>query len=323
MVYLEIHCSSCFSLTHCDELFVFTAKSDFLIFKHVDSRGGVLEVSHTSLEVPPNAVQDSTRLGMRCVDPVQFYQPLIDNDLYEDVKILGHVRKFSPPGKNFRESVTVKVTLSENLHQSEQLSVFHGSLNENKNDLVWEDLTSSSSVLPFKDSTIVKVTINHFSYLMALKSTLSLAKEVFLSYFNFQATQFRFLILVRLETNSSNNADVRLVMLRESCYSSSCSERFSICRHLIENEGFRAMYGSRKEYILPKETLKISLNCSSDCLGSLPEKAHVVQGYFRGEEIANWKLDSTVTQGPFSGTVTLTRSDGQVYRFQLWKHGRC
>ena len=111
---------------------------------------------------------------------------------------------------------------------------------------------------------------------MALKSTLSLAKEVFLSYFNFQATHFRFLILVRRETNSPNNADVRLVMLLELGYSSSFFERFSICRHLIENKGFGAIYGSRREYILPKETLKISLNCSSDRLGSLPEKTHVV-----------------------------------------------
>ena len=72
-----------------------------------------------------------------------------------------------------------------------------------------------------------------------------------------------------------------------------------------------------------RKKLKISLNCSSDRLGSLPDKTHVVQGYFRGEEIANWKLYSTVTQRPLSGTVTLTRSDGQVYRFQFWRHGRC
>lgn len=299
------------------------AKSDLMNIKILDKKGGLLEVADAKLTVPANALQDSTRIGIRCVDPVHFYQPLIDNNLYEQVHILGHVHQLSPAGQRFRKPVSLKVSLPEELHQSEDITVFHGSLNKSKNSIAWKDITSSSNVLPFKDSTRVTLTIEHFSRLIFLKTLSSLTRELLSACFNFQAMLFRFLILVRRDPDASGYLDVCVVVVRESFHSSSCSmesvNQFCICQQLKDNEGYRVMYGSRREYIFPKEQLELSVENSSKVVRPC-NQPHVVQCLFGGEVIGKWRLDASFFQEPLSGMVSVKRSAGQVYRFQFWEH---
>lgn len=294
-------------------------KTDSLIRKRLESKGGHFSTTDTccNIDVPNDALQNTTQLSVRCIDPVHFYQPLIDSGLYGNVKILGHVHQLLPEGQTFLQPVTVNVTVSEALHQSEDHTVIHGHSNETKNDITWEDITYSSRVLPFEQSTTIKVTLRHFSYLLALKSTLSLAQELFLTYFNSRPMLFRFMVLIRPVPSASDSHDVRLVALRESFYVSSGADKYSICRSL-EDDGFQVLYGKRTEYLYPEESLTVSLRFEHGrCRGA---KTFVAKCSFGGEEVGQWTLNGSAIQGPLSGSVILTRSNYQVYRFQFWEH---
>ena len=272
-----------------------------------------------SIEVPSYALQNNTRLSICCVDPVHFYQPLIDSGLYGHVKIWGHVHQLLPHGQIFLEPVTAQIILPEPFHQREKHILIHGRVSETKNDIIWEDITDSSSVHSYEHSTVVTVKLHHFSYLLAFKSSYSLARELFLTYFNFQPDLFRFMVLIKPDPVAPDSHDVRVVALRESFYS--CADKYSICK-ILKDDDFRVLCGKRSEYIYPNEPLKVSLKFAHGVILSCPaDESYIAKCPFGGEEVGQWRLDARETREPLSGSVSLTRCAGQVYRFQFWEHG--
>ena len=286
----------------------------------MDSKGGQLKITNVEVTIPEGALPDDTTLAITCVDPRKFYQPIIDNDIEDKVTILGDAYKLHPSGQKFDEDVSVKVTLPEGLHQSEDLRIFHGTLDANHN-LSWTEL--EKHVLPFKHSSLVKVSVNHFSYLLSLKSLSSLAYEFISTYFNNRSVFFWFIVFTRRDEDNPKRLAVRLVIQRDSFYSHGTEDLFKehCIAHRLKEEGFCDMFGSRREYVCPSEDLEFSLE--GVCDRSCQPTHHSVADPFGGEQVAEWELDTGDELQPISGTVLIKRAAGQMYRFQFWQHSKC
>jgi hypothetical protein len=290
--------------------------------KHVDSEGGELRITNAHVTIPTEALRDDTKVSIKSIDPTQLYQTIIDNDIQDKVTILGDVYKLRPSGLTFQENVVVKVTLPEALHQSEDVTVLHGTFDKETNKYIWEDI--EKTLLPFHNSTTVTVNINHFSALAFVKSLPSFAYEYVTAYLNLQAAFFRLIVFVRRDESEQKRLRIRIVMVRDSFYLNTCKKLFEdncICRKLKE-EGFCEMYGSRREYIGPKEHIDVSIEGLMGDRVCLPKRC-TVESVFGGEDVASWELDASCdTDEPVSGTVVMKRTAGQKYRFQFWQHGR-
>ncbi|XP_028405064.1 uncharacterized protein LOC114527571 [Dendronephthya gigantea] len=289
--------------------------------RHIDKTGGALKIPNAHVTFPVNALTKDTRVSITTMDPGQFYQTIIDNDIQDKVTILGNVFKLHPSGLKFCKNVSVKVTLPEALHQSEELRVLHGTFDETRNKLLWVDIEKSTRVVPFEDSAVVTVDINHFSLLMFVKSVPSFAYEYVTTYLNFRPSFFRFRVVVRRQ---EQRLEVCVVLVSESFFSNmTCDADLFKDRsisHKMKGEGFCEMYGSRKEYLSPKESIEVKVEGLME-IGSCQTKRYTVRNVFGGEVVASWELDAGEDEDqPISGTVQFKRAAGQSYRFQFWQH---
>lgn len=289
--------------------------------KRIDNKGGELKIPNAHVTFPANALTEDTRVSITTIDPGQFYQTFIDNDIQDKVTILGNVFKLRPSGLKFCKNVKVKVTLSEALHQSEELRILHGTFDKETNKLSWTDIEKSSRVMPFEDSAVVTVDINHFSFLMFVKSIPSFTYEYVTTYLNFQASLFRFRVLVRRQ---EQRLEVHVVLVRESFFSNATCRgdlfKDRSISHKMKAEGFCEMFGERREYISPAESIEVTVEGLIENV-SCSVQQYTVQNLFGGEVVASWEFDMNDEGQPISGTVLVKRAAGQKYRFQFWQHG--
>ncbi len=292
--------------------------------RHIDSRGGELRITNAQVIIPEEALPENTKVSIKRIDPSYIYQTIIDNVIQDKVTILGDVYKLRPSGLKFHEQISVKVTLQEALHQSEDVTVLHGTFDKETNKLSWEEI--EKTLLPFHNSTAVVVNINHFSALAFVKSLPSFAYEYVTTYLNFKAAMFRFIVLTCREESEEKRLRIRVVMVRDSFYLNTSEELFKghyICHKLKGNKGetFSEMYGSRREYICFNESIELSIvGLMGDRVCS--PKRCTVENTFGGQEVANWELSDVGHDEALGGTVVIKRNAGQKYRFQFWQHGK-
>ena len=285
--------------------------------KHIDSKGGKLQITSANIKIPSKALSKDTVISIKRLDPSHYYQTIIDHNIQDKVTILGDIYKLRPSGLKFHEDVRVKITLPEALHQSEDVTVFHGSFDKKTNKLIWEEI--EKELLPFPNSTVATVNINHFSALAFVKTLPSFAYEYVKTYLNYKAVLYRFVVLVSRKSEDER-LRIHVVMIQDSFYLNTSKELFRdhyIC-HKMKEDDFCEMYGSRREYCCQKENIQVSIE---GVMGDrkCPPKRHTVQNLFGGEEVASWELD-TSHDDSFGGTVLIERDAGQKYRFQFWEH---
>ena len=277
-----------------------------------------MKITNAHITIPTDALQTDTKVSITSMDAAQFYQPIVDNDIEDQVTIIGNVYKLRPSGLKFQENVSVTVTLPEALHQSEDIMVFHGSLDKKTNKFLWEEI--KKTLLPFQDSTKVTVNITHFSALLFVKSLPSFAYEYMITYLNHQPSWFRIIVFISRDESNQKQLQIRIALVRDSFYlntSHDLCEQYFI-GHKLREEGFVEIYGSRREYFIAKEKIKVWIEGLEGGSVVSPQ-SYVVKNVFGGEEIASWEVDESA---PTGGTVVMKRSTGQTYRFQFWEHGR-
>ena len=277
-----------------------------------------MKITNAHITIPTDALQTDTKVSITSMDAAQFYQPIVDNDIEDQVTILGNVYKLRPSGLKFQENVSVTVTLPEALHQSEDIMVFHGSLDKKTNKFLWEEI--KKTLLPFQDSTKVTVNITHFSALLFVKSLPSFAYECMITYLNHQPSWFRIIVFISRDESNQKRLQIRIVLVRDSFYlntSHDLCEQYFI-GHKLREEGFVEIYGSRREYFIAQEKIEVCIEGFEGGSVVSPQ-SYVVKNVFGGEEIASWEVNEGA---PTGGAVVMKRSAGQTYRFQFWEHGR-
>ena len=284
----------------------------------MDGKGGQITTPNAQIIIPPEALQSDTKVSISSMDPGDFYQPILDNDIEDQVTILGNVYKLRPSGLTFRENVSVTVTLPDALHQSEDIMVLHGCRDKKTNKFLWQEI--KKTLLSFQGSTEATVDITHFSALLFAKSLPSFACEYMITYLNCQASWFRIIVFICRDESNQERLKIRIILVRDSFYLNTSQELYEeyFIGHKLKEEGFLELYGSRREYFVPKEKIEVSIEGLEGGSVVSPQ-SHVVENIFGGEEIASWEI---VERAPTGGTVVFKRSAGQKYRFQFWEHGR-
>ena len=277
-----------------------------------------MKIANAHITIPTDALQSDTKVSITSLDAAQFYQPIVDNDIEDQVTILGNVYKLRPSGLKFQENVSVTVTLPEALHQSENIMVFHGSLDKKTNKFLWEEI--KETLLPFQDSTKVTVNITHFSALLFTKCLPSFAYEYMITYLNYKSSWFRFIVFISRDESNQEGLEICIVLVRDSFYLNTSHDLFEkyFIGHELREEGFVEIYGSRREYFIAKEKIEVCIEGLEGGSVVLP-KSHVVGDLFGGEVIAKWEVNEGA---PTGGTVVMKRSAGQTYRFQFWERGK-
>ena len=284
----------------------------------MDSKGGQVRTPNAQITIPPEALQSDTKVSISSMDPGEFYQPILDNDIEDQVTILGNVYKLRPSGLTFRENVSVTVTLPDALHQSEDIMVLHGCRDRMTNKFLWQEI--KKTLVSFQDSTVVTVDITHFSALLFAKSLPSFAYEYMITYLNCQTCWFRIIVFICRDESNQERLKIRIILVRDSFYLNTSQDLYDkyFIGHKLKEEGFLELYGSRREYFVPKEKIEVSIEGLEGGSVVSPQ-SHVVENIFGGEEIASWEV---FERAPTGGTVVLKRSAGQKCRFQFWEHGR-